>query len=212
MSSGLVGHWKFNEKSGIITNDSSRYHNTGTLTGATLPKWGEKGIIFDGVDDYVDAGNDISVREIGNLTVAAWVYSNSVIGNKNILGKDNSAGRGWTFRFTGNVLQLETDGSVNVVQSTTVLSANTWYFVAFTATNASGTKQDFILYINGRADTIENENKLILSPINLNIGRRAYSGNEEYWSGLIAEARIYNRALSQLEIKRLYNSTKHKYI
>ncbi len=43
MSSGLVGHWKFNEKSGITANDSSRYKNTGTLTGAThLPVWAEK--------------------------------------------------------------------------------------------------------------------------------------------------------------------------
>jgi len=58
---GLVGHWEFKEKSGLYAYDSSRYKNTGTLgDGVDVtnnPIWTEKGMRFDGVNDYVDAGN-----------------------------------------------------------------------------------------------------------------------------------------------------------
>jgi hypothetical protein len=41
------------------------------------------------------------------------------------------------------------------------------------------------------------------STANVNIGRRA--DNQSYFNGTIDDVRIYNRALSADEIKRLYN-------
>ena len=56
----LVAHWKLDDGSGTTAVDSSANGNDGTFVGD--PQWAS-GILggaldFDGVDDYVDCGND----------------------------------------------------------------------------------------------------------------------------------------------------------
>jgi len=44
------------------------------------------------------------------------------------------------------------------------------------------------------------------TPTHWNIGKREYVGSEGYYSGLLDDIRLYNRALSASEISQLYNS------
>ena len=53
---------------------------TGTNNGATLST-GRKGeangsYSFDGVDDYIDCGNDESLDITDEITISAWIYDN----------------------------------------------------------------------------------------------------------------------------------------
>ncbi|MBU3957440.1 MAG: hypothetical protein KKB25_00005, partial [Nanoarchaeota archaeon] len=64
---GLVGSWSFNEGGGTKANDGSGNGNAGTLLPAgSEPAWvgGKFGkeLQFDGVNDYVDAGNAASLN------------------------------------------------------------------------------------------------------------------------------------------------------
>ena len=74
----LVGWWKFDEGSGGTAYDSSGYGNDGTLEGD--PKWVPGylagAIQLDGIDDYIDCGNDPSVNITREITLAAWVKTN----------------------------------------------------------------------------------------------------------------------------------------
>ncbi len=192
-SSGLVGHWKFNEKSGTVANDSSRYHNTGTLTGG--PKWGEKGIIFDGVDDCVRIPyNNIG----GTLTYSLWT-------------KSSISGGGYRmFSYMSTLLQLAGNditffpntisGSITTKPYTVV--NDVWYNIIITHT---GTTTE--IFVNGVSLGSNVDQAINTVDGNTNvIGAYFTMGN--YYNGSIDEVRIYNRALSADEIKRLYERTR----
>ena len=70
---GLISHWSFNENAGLTAGDSVG-GNTGTLMGGTSWTAGKFGsaLDFDGIDGYVDAGNDASLMP-ANVTVSAWI-------------------------------------------------------------------------------------------------------------------------------------------
>lgn len=73
-TNGLVGYWPFNGNA----NDVSGNGNNGVVTGATLTtdRFGiaNKAYSFDGVNDYINAGSNIS---FSNFTISTWVYMNS---------------------------------------------------------------------------------------------------------------------------------------
>jgi hypothetical protein len=78
---GLVGYWSFDEGGGQYAYDASDNSNTGTLgsaatAGADDPKWTTGKVAgalkFDGVDDYVYAGNDSSLLP-DIVSAEAWV-------------------------------------------------------------------------------------------------------------------------------------------
>ena len=76
---GLVSYWQFHESSsgsadGQTTYDEISNSNDGTIHGATWTtgKYGAA-LEFDGVDDYVDCGNDDSLDITDTITIEAWV-------------------------------------------------------------------------------------------------------------------------------------------
>lgn len=73
ITDGLISHWSFNEGAGLVAGDSAG-GNTGTLMGGTSWTAGKfgSGLDFDGIDGYVDAGNDASLMP-ANVTVSAWI-------------------------------------------------------------------------------------------------------------------------------------------
>jgi len=213
MDAGLVGHWKFNEKSGIIANDSSRYRNTGTLIGAThLPVWADKGIKFDGVDDYVDAGNGASLNITGAITIEAWVNEVQTSPNKKIVSKRTGTFMYFLGSDSGNLYAGIGNGtSVGVSGKATILGTGL-HHVAFTYSNTEKKIRIFKDGVNVENTTITQN----LSSFTANLGIGAETiippTFTNFFNGSIDEVRIYNRALSASEIKRHYEATKHNYI
>jgi hypothetical protein len=82
---GPVAFWQFDEGFGQTANDSTINANNGTLGGTSAvqdsdPTWqtedmcvSGKCLKFDGVDDYVDMGNDASLNITDAITVETWV-------------------------------------------------------------------------------------------------------------------------------------------
>ena len=96
---GLVGYWKFDEIKGGIAKDSSGNGNDGTIYGAEAIA-GKTGQVlsFDGVNDYVDCGNNGSLKITDAITVEAWVKIAHSPGERIIVGKGWSgdpAGVSW---------------------------------------------------------------------------------------------------------------------
>ncbi|HKV35893.1 MAG TPA: hypothetical protein VJP89_16265, partial [Pyrinomonadaceae bacterium] len=75
-TSGLVGHWKFDENTGLTTADSSGSGNTGTLTAGA--GWGtgqnSSAVSLDGMDDYVQVGAQSSLVLTNSASFTAWIH------------------------------------------------------------------------------------------------------------------------------------------
>jgi len=92
-------------------------------------------------------------------------------------------------------------------QSTTIMSANTWYNSVFTLNNTSLNRR---LYINGSldfSDTIGGQ--FSGTGTNARIGGVSLFGL--YFNGQIAICCFYNRVLSADEISQNYNATRHRF-
>jgi hypothetical protein len=199
---GSVGHWNLDQGSGTIAYDSSGYSNHGTVYGASWASGKVSGALkFDGVNDYVDCGNDETLDPTQAVTIEAWVIFNQLPSvAKHFMAIAGKSGGG-----TDLDLQAETDnrfkffigpGDPNVAVSNTVVETGKWYHIA-------GTYQanNFIkIYVNGvleKTTSIKiarntNSNKFCIGKSGVWPGR--------FFNGIIDEVKIYNRALSAEEI------------
>ena len=87
-------HWTLDDGSGLTAVDSVGGHD-GTLI--SDPTWTDSGmldggLIFDGVDDYVEVPHADTLSMTSGLTIAAWVYNTSPVfgGTYRILSKEAS--------------------------------------------------------------------------------------------------------------------------
>jgi len=211
---GLIGHWKLDEASGDAA-DASGNGNGGKLQGDAKPSEeaprgfvNPRSLAFDGKSARVNVGDRASLTVRDALTLAAWVRptANSepvgIILNKEgeyeLARSENgrfqfavaSSQPGWDFIDTGRELPL-----------------NDWTHVAVTY-SSDGKKAK--AYVDGKevfstdafggiGDTHPESNELW-------IGGRSKDGGCEYFAGRIAEVRIYDRALSAEEIRKVHAS------
>ena len=188
------------------TDDASGNALTGTVHGA--PTWTtgriEEAIEFDGVDDYVDCGDDPSLAITTAITVAAWVKTKDVgngqhnpfvtRGDRTYGLKHNESGKIEFFIYDNNTWWSAAHAPGSSFNGT-------WHHVAGTYDGS-----DVRLYIDGverhstpHTGTIDNQ------AYSLNIGRNAEEA-DRFYNGAIDEVCIYARALSAVEILFLHNN------
>jgi hypothetical protein len=210
-SPGLVAEWHFDEGSGNITEDSSGNGNDGTIHGATWTTGvSGKALEFDGVDEYVDCGNDESLDPTHAITIEAWVKPNNITVNQRIVDKFYYSG----YSFLLDYMSGATDKGEALFQLKTING-----IVQFLACKmAIGEWQHMVavydgskmyIYRNGisQGTPLEQNGTIVNYNGNLSIGRNG-AINYEYFNGSIDEIRIYNRALTSDEIKTHYEEIK----
>ena len=203
LSSGLVGHWTFDgqDMAGERAYDRSGQNNTGLLTNGPTRAIGKIGqaLSFDGADDYVDTA-DIDFAA-GNFTLSAW-FKTSVLKDQRILSKYSAVNNQiWLMVLNDGTLEAGVyDGtSWRVATDPSSRSNNMWHHVAMDVTTSN-----IIFYVNGaQVGSDVHDNSFPVNNSTWNIGRN--NDGTEYFNGAIDDVRIYNRALSASEIKRLYN-------
>lgn len=202
--SSTVGLWHFNEGTGTTATDSSGKGNTGTIYGATWTdgKFG-KALSFDGVDDYIDMSDPLSLDVVENITLEAWVNATSVpVQSVAIINK------GWFVWGGGYALYINPQGRVCFgvgdslispdICSSQLLPLNRFVHVAGVS-NGTALK----IYINGNLDTmILIELSVAQNNYNLTVGAYQITSTSftGFFRGVIDEVRIYNRTLSIKEI------------
>lgn len=198
----LGGYWKLDERSGAVAHDSSKNLNHGTIFGAT-PATGIIGqcLSFDGLNDYVNCGNDPSLNPTTALTCEAFTWKSVSVDPvaEMILCKDSIADRSY---FLG--LNLP-DGRVYfyvrglvpfIVSALTAFNDSVWHHWA-------GVWDGTFLHIykDGiQIQAVASAGTPNVSPAELWIGAR--SNNSNWLSGLIDHAKVYNRALTPSDIQR----------
>jgi hypothetical protein len=167
------------------------------------------------MDDGVSMGNKFNMGTTQDFTLVAWVRVNAFQpASQGVVGKRpwDCGGYGIEINPTGIIygnLKTQTASACGCSLSRSSASSllNEWYFVA----NVIKRNDKNALYFNGNLSSFQSISSLygcsVDNGFNFNVGAPpGYGGS--YFNGLIDEVRIYNRALSDAEIKVLYDATK----
>jgi hypothetical protein len=198
----LVGYWRFEEGSGTTTADLSGNGFTGTLLNG--PAWvsGLFGTALDFTGNRVDCGNPPALQITGPMTLAAWVYVDSLLDNGRILTKGGGPGqRGWSLNVEGIdvwAFQLAVSGNVNVSLNVPSIPIRKWTHVAGVYDPSVPVMRLYTNGIFGGEKTDGVPTSQFNSPLNVSIGARPVE--QTFFDGKIDEVRIHARALSAEQI------------
>ncbi len=196
---GLVLAFGFEETAGATANDSSTAKNNGTISGATSTASGKFGraLSFDGTNDRVDVPDAATLDLTTGMTLEAWVKPTTNVGWRTAILKERGTKDLLYALYTSNGSKPRTEnfnGTENTAAGTAALPLNAWSHLASTY---DGTNLRF--YVNGALITTKATTGAMPNTANpLRIGGNAIWG--EYFSGLIDEVRVYNRALTAAEL------------
>ncbi|MHC4510131.1 MAG: two-component regulator propeller domain-containing protein [Planctomycetota bacterium] len=189
---GAIAYWKLDETEGDVAYDSVGVYD-GVLNG--VPTWQPTGGVvdgaleLDGIDDYVSAPFVFNPVD-GAFSVLAWIKGGgpgqviiSQADGANWLSADSAGGNLMT--------ELAAPGrSGKPMLSQTNITDGNWYRIGFIW---DGSRR--ILYVDGIAVAEDTEARLKGSDNGLYIGTGKAMEAGTYWSGLIDDVRIYNRAV-----------------
>ena len=229
LSEGLVGYWKMDEAALNSctggTNDacdSSGNGNDGAFEASMTAsdfvgaKFGN-GVDFDGTDDYVGVTDSTSLDTTADaFTLSAWIYDNDVDDGTDddriVVSKGNTGdtvNTTWNFGINDSkvvYLQIADGSSFKTLTGSagSAISYQTWTHVVATF---DGTTMR--LYVNGVLSGSPKVSTIgaLIDAGDVVIGRQS-AGDcgapyNSCWNGKLDEARIYNRALTPAEIRRL---------
>jgi hypothetical protein len=211
-TNGLVAWYPFNGNA----NDESGNGNNGTVNGATLTA-DRSG---NANKAYSFNGNNIStsysgISGNGARTISFWYnlsQNSSQTDMATMLGYGGSglAGGSWGCAIFQNQPLIDVSASYAIYNSTA--NINSWYFYCVTYDQSNGSNVLSIrLYINGILQT--STTKTYNTGIAINTGKNSPitigSSNtpESNFFGKLDDIGIWNRALTQVEITKLFNSS-----
>jgi len=204
----LAMYFPFDDGKGDVAKDQSEFQNDGELEG---PKWVngkfDKALSFDG-KSYVAVmpGEEVSIGQ--ETTWAIW-FKTDVEGQ----GANLATLHGTMILFfssgsiSANVWTNPGAALWNTVNSNVVAKSGEWYHAAATWTEKSG---EVTIYVNGK----EENTAVAAGKVSFKANRQlAIGGNDQMnypgtnlFDGIIDEFRIYNRALSQDEIREIMSA------
>jgi glucose/arabinose dehydrogenase len=196
---GLVLAYAFEETSGTSATDVSAAKNNGTVNGATRTASGKFGraLSFDGVNDRVDVPDAASLDLTTGMTLEAWVKPTTNAGWRTAILKELGASDLAYALYTSDGAKPRAEtrtGAYNTAAGTAALPLNAWSHLASTYDGA--TLRFFVNGVQVGAKSVTGSMPATANP--LRIGGNIVWG--EYFSGLIDEVRVYNRALTATEI------------
>jgi hypothetical protein len=195
------------------SNHSTHYNATGGYFGGAYE--------FDGVDDYVDMGDDGFEETICNngCTISSWINVNSYNPEGTVFSRFDSTGENMFIRLrihtTGKLYaQISENGSTSgTIQTTggTVLNKNEWYHVVYLYNGSTSKLGTISLYLNGNfysesASSIPIDAAQWLDDEHFFIGVYDDGSHSLPFNGSIDEVRIWDKALTQSEIQAEMNS------
>jgi hypothetical protein len=200
---GLVLALGFDENMGLTAFDGSGRNHHGAISGAERVSGKIGGALrFDGVDDWVTVADAPGLDLSSGMTLEAWVKPSGVAGWNTVLLKEGAGNMAYELYANNPDIARPAGyfttpgGGLRGVTGTAALQANVWTHLAVTYDGAS-----MRLYVNGAlARTVARTGAIVATNGPLHIGGNEVWGGE-WFTGLLDEVRIYNRALSATEIK-----------
>jgi len=203
--SGLVGYWNFDDGT---ANDQSGNGNHGTIHGNGC-------LSLDGVDDYVECSNNLSLNfDTGSFTLQCW-FKTDFTDNlaHQMIAKE---GYGWTSGYFVRIDQQKLNWSVTGVEGmdnssyssgATIVTDGEWHHAALVVDRSTDD-----INVTAYLDGVPDGNSSVVNSGSsdndtpLKIGAAAGSGPQErppdhFFKGQIDDVAIWNRTLTQEEIR-----------
>ena len=207
----LVLYLSFDDEAVDEATDHSQYRNNGTIEGGPQPVAGQFGsaLMFDATDDQVVVPTNDTLDIETEITMMVWARPgpNLTADWRNLVGKSptNVLGNA-TFSYS---IRADNSGAMRFS-----LNLGTWQyilgptFVEDTWNHITGTYDgtQLILYVDGESVGTTSASGTInvtADPVCIgNLVNAAGASQNEYWSGVLDEVRIWDRALSADEVIR----------
>jgi hypothetical protein len=210
---GLVSYLPFYERGGLWAHDpvNGIYHRADLVNG---PAWSPAGmdgpcLSFDGTDDYVKTTrNDISLltNTATPHTYIAWINPTRVGATRQSIisvGEFNDVNWSSVLMIdpaTGE-LSWAVDPAAATASSGLFVAASKWQFVAMVRTAS-----DVRFFLGATRVVVANATANGIGPDPILIGGAGRNGalGSFYFAGKIGSSMVYNRALTDVEVSRLY--------
>ena len=164
---------------------------------------------FDGTDDHVNLGSPSELNLTGEMSIFAWIKTNSLSGTDGVVVDLSSGGTqaqwGLEINRTAAKVSVLGNGSGAVLTGSTSLTTGNWFHIGFTR---SGTASNwtYTIYVNGVSDGTVTTATNPDAQQGAAIGRLGlYNGG--YFNGEIDEVAIFNYAVGSADISKIYNAT-----
>ncbi len=215
-----IAHWKFDESSSSIAQDSSGNGNIGTLVNvpsSVVGKYNNALAFVSSIPNYVRApitiNSKLDIR--GSVTYSAWFKRNSTVGYQTLIDMLDSCGTadadGHFLRFYDTVLVFQAmindisgpdPFSISYNNPSIFSDTSNWHHVAITW-DGTPTLNSARMYIDGAmvsqtTPVASGSNMVSLVGGNLSVG--ILSCNAHAFNGYIDDVRIYNYARTQSQI------------
>jgi len=174
-----------------------------------------KALNFDGVDDYIELGENFAFEPGDAFSIEAWVRLNDN-GLRQVISKLGIEGgifRGWGLQtlpmgHIGAYVAAEWEVNTRFVEGVTPLGDGVWHHVAMTYDG----EDKILLYVDGLPETLGFENvsgsiTTLETTATTHIGNYDGSGSpDEYFQGDMDELRIWSEERTPAEIFENYNT------
>jgi hypothetical protein len=203
----LVGFWKFDEVSGRTSADFSKYGRKGLLKGGlsfekhSVSGRRGKALRLEGDEHHIQITRYKGVAGTRPRTVTAWIKTATDDGQIISWGSEDY-GQMWIFGFVRGSIGVTPNGGYLYMNDE--VHDNEWHHVAAVVQDAElpNLHDDVKLYKDGAPAEIHDIGLLDLWPIETGSDLDVGIGRE--FEGCIDEVRIYDRALSDEQIKALF--------
>jgi parallel beta-helix repeat protein len=193
---GMVSWWP-----GDNTATDIQSGNNGTLkNGATFANGKvDRAFSFNGADGYVDLGTANLLGGTTQITLDAWIYPTSFPGYMGIIYPNSTV---WWMQTIENTGRIRFAAVNTYVDSQNAVPLNQWSHVAGTWDGSR-----LRVYING----VQDPNTAVAtgtmgSDAGVTKAIGSHGGLDQFFSGLIDEVEVFNRALTADEIQSIFNA------
>jgi len=205
MPSGCIAEYLFNDN----TNDTSGNGNDLTPSGLTYSSCPLSGInkmcYFAGNSSSNAKGNSQIIPTNNIMSLSIWVNPSDVNNTSNSMVFDSIYGvnprQGYGIHFyRGELYVICCYGKETVISG---FSTNTWYHIVMTKD-----RYNWKVYVNGALVDEATLTQLVGTGSNFMLGYvyNLSAGINYYYKGYLANARIYDRAITSDEVATLYNN------
>lgn len=202
---GLVGWWPFDEAEGNTAADRCPVPHPATLEGGAKFAPGRIGnaVVLDGKKASLRVADFKGVTGMASRTVAAWMKTRTASGQIVAWGV-GEPGKMWIFGFIRGRIGVTPHGGYLYVKDP--LHDDNWHHVVVVMEEGwPPNLHDHVkLFVDGTPAEIHDIGLLDLWPIDTGEGSDVTIGRG--FNGLIDDLRIYNRALTEEEVRLLFSA------